>query len=644
MLDLKQPTFVLLAAGFAVAVAFAACGEDPSPAEDTFDPDTTVVETTQPDSVLDALDAMDTSDDDTVDQDAVDTTPVDTTPFDPWSAPPRVADLTVEDGPTPTACLPLINGDAEAGTINGWSQAGGNFFATKRTNSFDGNYPIPFEGAYQLAAGTTEEATLRQTVTLDDPSVAAASWAVLSAWTRSREGLDQGRIRIEALDAGDVTLEERTNGPFQDLDWTQHQSVIKLRAGVTKLNVELSGRRFDGTENDAYFDGVTLCLYDALPRALEKDLYAPPYLMDVRSSRVTVRFETRTAIVAEVLYGTDKDALTKRVTGPKATRHEIVLTDLTPGTRHYYQVQYADAAFPTFGFHSAPDPLAPDANDARVEFVMFADNQDGPNNFAKLARLMAQRDPDFIIQAGDCVQNGVIEEYRRDFFGPLYGLGNRAPMTIGAGNHETYSSAVITSNESRALFDSMVSQPGNEHCFGFRWGPMFLMVIDTERPHARFTDQYDCIEAALSSDLAQDATFRTAIFHRPALTQYWSPVAGLPPESAFFTAGMDAPDVREFLAPLFNVAGVQLVFNGHNHLYQYVPEYQGVAWVTSGGGGGGLEIGGEATRVNEWDAFIDTVIFGQYHFLHVAIERGVMAVRAVDIKGDIFHEFEVHAD
>jgi hypothetical protein len=105
---------------------------------------------------------------------------------------------------------------------------------------------------------------------------------------------------------------------------------------------------------------------------------------------------------------------------------------------------------------------------------------------------------------------------------------------------------------------------------------------------------------------------------------------------------MDAPDVREFLAPLFERHRVQLVLNGHNHLYQFVRRWpRFTAWVTSGGGGGTLESGLESSRVNDWSPFIDEQIFGRYHFLRVIIEDGLMWVRAIGDRDDVMHEFVI---
>jgi hypothetical protein len=301
-------------------------------------------------------------------------------------------------------------------------------------------------------------------------------------------------------------------------------------------------------------------------------------------------------------------------------------------------VRFDDRSLPPYDFLTARPP----EDDGRIEFLMFADNQDGPAAFRKLAIQMARQDPDFILHGGDVVQNGTRWDYRETFFSPFFGLGNRAAILMGAGNHETYSSGILTSAASRALWEEYVDQPGDEHCFGMRWGSLFVMVIDTEHPHHNGSEQYGCIEDALGSEAARTATFRVAVFHRPPLVEYWDSIAGESSEVTFFLFEMDAPDVRYYLAPLFERRRVQLVFNGHNHLYQFVPRWpEFTAWVTSGGGGGTLESGDESSRVNDWSPFIAARVFGRYHYLRVIVEDERMWVRAIGDAGDTLHEFQI---
>jgi len=535
--------------------------------------------------------------------------------------------------PEPLGCPAITNAVAEVGDLTGWSVLEGTFIAT-------GTSADSYAGGFEFRAGTSERSRLGQEV--DVSSFLAgltggeARIATLRVFVR---GDDAGSLKLSALDASGTVLATRANGPYLNGDWREGEVALALPAGTQRIRLELVGDRLSGDDNEAYFDDAELCLYDRWPPAIIADLPGPPYLMNVRPDGVSVLFETRARTGAAVDYGTSPDHLDQTVTVPElATTHVVRLTGLTPFTRYYYRVRYADLALPPYDFLTARAPDDP----GRIELIMLGDNQDGPRAFRDLSRQMAALDPDFILHAGDVVQTGTRTDYRETFFSPLFGLGNRAAMVMAPGNHETYGSGILTSNESRALWDEYVDQPNDEHCFGFRWGQLFVMVIDTERPHAQGTPQYACIEDTLASEAAQSAMLRVALFHRPPLVEYWDPVAGVPSETAFFTFDMDAPDVRYYLAPLLQRARVELVFNGHNHMYQFVPRWpEFTAWVTSGGGGGTLEGGSPESRVNDWSPFITRQIFGRYHFLRVIVQDGLMWVRAIGDRGDVLDEFQI---
>jgi len=640
MLGLARPyaVFTLVA-----SLALVACGGETATPEDDGDVVDVTEDTLEPDTLAEDTAELDTLSPDTWDAwDAVDTVPSDTL-HDPLASEDPTPPFLPEDPPPPepVTCLDVVNPNAESGDLTGWRVTEGAFRAQDETSIFDGDFPPSFEGQYYFYAGKAERSRLVQDVDVTAllAEEGAPRNAVFGAFVADYNSRDEAWIGIAAVDADGAVLASHTQGPFVDEQWQLAETSLALPEGTAAIRLELRGVRKKGDSNDAYFDALTLCLYDEPPPADPAQLHALPYLMNVTPTEVTVMLETRTPVIARVDYGDSPDALTKSATEETpVTTHAVRLTGLTPGARNWYRVVVGDAALPPYDFLTALPP----EDDGRIELVMLGDNQDGPDVFAELVQEIAATDPDFVLHAGDCVQNGQRWDYRETFLKPYFGLGNRAPLVMAQGNHETYSSGIFISNESRALWEEYVDQPGDEHCFGWRWGSLFVMVIDTEQAHAFGSAQYACVEDALKSDMAQTATFRTAIFHRPALVEWWDSVASFPSPVTFFAGGMDAPDVRESLAPLFEQYGVDLVFNGHNHLYQYVPAWPyTVSWVSSGGGGGGLESGAESSRVNDWSPFVDTTVFGHHHYLRVVIEEGVMGVQAVALGGEVLHSFYI---
>ena len=364
---------------------------------------------------------------------------------------------------------------------------------------------------------------------------------------------------------------------------------------------------------------------EELPGADTGILSGPPYLMWVTQTEVSVRWETSSDVVGRVDYGGD-DSLpwTVEEASPRRT-HELRLTGLEPGELQSYRVVYGGGALPVRHFRTAPA----DDDPRPLQFIVWGDNQNGPDVFATLVSWMGDFDPDFALSVGDTVQNGTRAEYRSQLFGPLAGFADEVPFLVAAGNHERYQ------DSSASLFEEYFSQPGDEHCFGWRYGGLFVLFLDTDLDlDGATTGQRACVEAALSSEAAVTARIRAAAFHKPPRVEWW--VGGL----LAFTNAMKAPWVRADLEPLLESYGVDIVFNGHNHLYAYTPETPGgITWVTTGGGGGSIDTDFFLWRVGTWPEIATTV--HEHHFLRATLDGDTLSVEAVAVDGAVLHSFTV---
>ncbi|PKN54933.1 MAG: hypothetical protein CVU56_23930 [Deltaproteobacteria bacterium HGW-Deltaproteobacteria-14] len=364
---------------------------------------------------------------------------------------------------------------------------------------------------------------------------------------------------------------------------------------------------------------------EELPVADTGILSGPPYLMWVTQTEVSVRWETTAEVVGRVDYGAD-DSLpwTLEEESPRRT-HELRLTGLEPGAAQSYRVVYGGGALPVRHFRTAP----PDDDPRPLRFVVWGDNQNGPDVLSTLVPWMGDFDPDFALSVGDTVQNGTRAEYRSQLFEPLAGFADEVPFLVAAGNHERYQ------DSSASLFEEYFSQPGDEHCFGWRYGGLFVLFVDTDLDlDGATTGQRACVEAALSSEAAVTARIRAAAFHKPPRVEWWA--GGL----LAFTNAMKAPWVRADLEPLLESYGVDIVFNGHNHLYAHTPETAGgITWVTTGGAGGSIDTDFFLWRVATWPEITTTI--HEHHFLRATLDDDTLVVEAVDVDGAVLHSFTV---
>ena len=87
----------------------------------------------------------------------------------------------------------------------------------------------------------------------------------------------------------------------------------------------------------------------------------------------------------------------------------------------------------------------------------------------------------------------------------------------------------------------------------------------------------------------------------------------------------------EDLPEMFAEAGVDLVVNGHDHLYSAMEPQQGVRYVVTGGGGANTY----PCTLIEQSEICEPV----HHFLYVGADAADITVQAVPDRGEPFHEF-----
>ncbi len=625
---------------------------DPNDAADTADTDD-VSDVQDVDDVSDVQDASDVSDVSDV-QDATDTSDATDTDADADA----VDVLDVDPAPEFTAYCPTItNNGAETNNLNGWTVGRGEWDVATEGEGF----PTAFEntpfGSRYFYGGEAGNSEAYQDIDVSDDAEAidyGGVIATLRAHLGSDSGDDEATLQIFALDEDDAELAMEQSGPWSSDNWVERQTAIELPSGTRTLRVQLKAKRNTGIDNDAYFDEISLCMSREVATIAPDEFAAPPYLMWVTEDAVTVMFETQQSLRAVVEYGTTPELGLRYEEVAPVQMHEARLQGLPADSIIYYRVRWGAAATETWSFRTAP----PADTSNPISFVFWGDNQDGPDKFATIVSRMIALEPDIALSGGDIVQYGKRSNYRDEWLGPVFGLGNQTPMMVTIGNHEHYLdfsavAATIISDELSWNLDTAlpnweryVSLPGMEHCFGWGYGPLHFIFVNTERDFTGDTSfgeaQAACIQEVINSPGWVNAELRIGIWHHPPRIEHWT--GGL----ITWNSAMEQPDVRSHLEPLLVDAGINFIMNGHNHLMNHSPPHpddgQPHTLVTSGGGGGGLEEQGGFLPDYERDwPEVETQIFGQHHFLHGTYEDGVLSIDAINIDGNVIHSFTVNA-
>lgn len=360
-------------------------------------------------------------------------------------------------------------------------------------------------------------------------------------------------------------------------------------------------------------------------------MVVPPYLQFATTEGITIRWETSRPGSSRVEYGASADALSRAVaTGSNdATMHDVALTGLEPQTQYFYRVvsEASDGqslTSDTYTFQTAVRP------DSAYAFAVIGDTQSGPDVVRKIAALAWSERPNFMVHAGDLVSTGSDKSHWTSHFFPnMTPFISRVAFYPVLGNHE----------RNAGYYYDYMSLPEPEYYYTFRYGNAQFFMLDTNKKVGPDTEQYLWLEDELA---VSDATWKFVVHHQPAYTSDSNDYGDT------WTSGRSThgdTNVRQ-LVPLYERYGVDVVFNGHIHLYERtwpiredkVVEDGGVIYVTTGGGGGGLE------------AFAPTKLwFGNkgwvgHHFCYVSVNGSRLEFRAIDVDGRVFDFMTLEKD
>jgi hypothetical protein len=351
-----------------------------------------------------------------------------------------------------------------------------------------------------------------------------------------------------------------------------------------------------------------------------------PYLQYPTRDAITIMWETDVPCTSIVEYG--PFGLTEKISSDKFTTiHEMKLTALKPKTRHYYKVTSVTPDGKTLVSKLLTFLTGVDADDA-WSFTVIGDTQKNPKITGKIAKLMWDRRPHFVMHVGDVVDNGPDKrEWIHELFGPSADLFGRVAVLPTIGNHE----------RNHANYYNYFSLPAPEYYYRFRYGNADFFSIDTNKKVAPGSEQYEWLDKELSKS---DATWKVCFHHHPAYSSDGDDYGNTWIGRGKFTEG-DA-NARQ-LAALYERHGVDVVFNGHIHAYERtwplrggkVDRKAGTVYITSGGGGGRLE---DFSPTPTWFKVQTRVDF---HCCLINVQGDYWEFKAFDQEGRLFDSFEL---
>ncbi|HUS33317.1 MAG TPA: metallophosphoesterase family protein [Kofleriaceae bacterium] len=268
--------------------------------------------------------------------------------------------------------------------------------------------------------------------------------------------------------------------------------------------------------------------------------------------------------------------------------HQAHLCSLEAGTTYSYQVGTGDSWSPVYTFHTAPDVTA--HPDAETVFGYVGDSRGGYDVWAQLATQIQQRMPDLVLFSGDATTIGLAQPEWEEFQAAAEPLFASTPVVLTNGNHEA----------NAINFYSQFAMPGDQENFGFTYGFSRIFVGNDSPDNP--SDITGVIPQAMDADFAAhtDARWRMMMHHRCQ----WS---------SGTRHGSD-PALQAAFGPIVDKHKLDLVLNGHEHMFEMTKPLFGGQVVTSNqqgtvyvvAGGAGAELYGFGTPA-VWSQYVESV-------------------------------------
>ena len=296
-----------------------------------------------------------------------------------------------------------------------------------------------------------------------------------------------------------------------------------------------------------------------------------PYVQMAGSDRITLRWSTEQAGKGEVYYGLSPEQLLS--VAPEESKpvkdHRVNLQHLQADTRYFYRVkQDGEWLMPQAEwFHTSPktgtdvptriwvlgDPGIPKQTHYQV--------RDATRKWLEQNPRAARPPLDFILTTGDnAYPNGTNAQYTRGFFAPFGEFLKNVTVWPVYGNHDARRWAFYRIFD-RPQLGELGGVPSHDKAyFSFDYAATHIVYLDTQ--HGDLSVGSPMMQW-LEKDLLQThQNWTIVLFHHPPYTK------GTHDSDSPHDSAARMVQAREFIVPILEEAGVDLVISGHSHDYE----------------------------------------------------------------------------
>lgn len=356
-----------------------------------------------------------------------------------------------------------------------------------------------------------------------------------------------------------------------------------------------------------------------------------PYLQSVLTHQAIVMWRTLEPGSGRVEVGLSADLSDARTveSSGRSPSHEVLLSGLSPGTRHYYRVRTETASSPVLSFRTLP-------SEGDLDVALIGDSGAGSAPQFDVARNLNRTRYDLLLHLGDVVYPAPYPGLSDTRFLSVYRSTLRSTASFNVwGNHDLYTQAEHLLESVRTPTNDV---PAERHVAD-RTRPEFYYSFDAGDAHFTmlfwpYSSQYAIrpgspqLEWAERDLAGSSKPWKFICIHNPPAT------SGGHRNDDF--DGNEIPDSREVAAVLMPLAqrhGVQMIFSGHDHNFERHHPVQGTHRIVSGGGG--IVLYGLVER-DAGSAFFEP----RWHHVDLRLRGDRLRLRAIDRTGLVFDGLE----
>jgi len=296
--------------------------------------------------------------------------------------------------------------------------------------------------------------------------------------------------------------------------------------------------------------------------------------------------------------------------------NEAMLMCLKPGT-YFYRVIAGDQTSDEYAFSTGPAPTE------AFKFLAFGDTRTGHAIHQTLIYLMENFPAISLVHTGDMVISGALDDEWNTFFSIEKPLAVSLPYIPAAGNHE-YIGDSTAYNYGR-FFDTDFNR-ATPLRYAYTIGNSRFIGFDSNTSVAPGAGQYEWISQELdrSSKMPRIKHLFVVIHHPPY-------------NSCEHANEAQVLALQQYIVPLFEAYGVDIVFTGHCHFYER-SQSNGVMYVTVGAGGAPLYTCNQ--NPNPKQVYCEST----YNFAYIEVQDEHVHVDAYRIDGSLMDSFDIDND